>query len=51
VLSYGALLPAVQWGLFLLRIPSAAILGGWLGKALGDALLQTGVVRNSVTHP
>ncbi len=51
VLSYGALLPAVQWGLFLLRIPSAAILGGWLGKALGDALLRTGVVRNSVTHP
>lgn len=38
--SYGELLPAVQLGLFLVRIPSAAILAGWLGKLLGDALLR-----------
>jgi energy-coupling factor transport system substrate-specific component len=45
LLSYGALAPAVQIGLFLVRIPSAAILAGWLGKALGDALAHTGVLR------
>jgi energy-coupling factor transport system permease protein len=50
VLSFGALLPAVQLGLFLVRIPSAAILGGWLGKVLGDALLRTGVVRGTTTR-
>jgi energy-coupling factor transport system substrate-specific component len=49
VLSYGALTPAVQLGLLLVRIPSAAILGGWLGKVLGDALLRTGVVRGNYT--
>jgi energy-coupling factor transport system substrate-specific component len=49
VLSYGALTPAVQLGLLLVRIPSAAILGGWLGKVLGDALLRTGVVRGNHT--
>ena len=48
--SYGALLPAVQLGLFLVRIPSAAILAGWLGKVLGDALLRTGVVRGATTR-
>jgi energy-coupling factor transport system substrate-specific component len=47
VLSYGALTPAVQIGLFLVRIPSAAILAGGLGKLLGDALLRTGVVRGA----
>lgn len=43
--SYGALPLAVQLGLFLVRIPSAAILAGWLGKALGDALARTGVLQ------
>ena len=45
VLSYGALEPGVQIGLLLVRIPSAAILAGWLGKVLGDALARTGVLR------
>jgi energy-coupling factor transport system substrate-specific component len=38
--GYGELLPAVQLGLLLVRIPSAAILAGWLGKLLGDVLLR-----------
>jgi energy-coupling factor transport system substrate-specific component len=43
--SYGQLALAVQAGLFLLRIPSAAILAGWLGKVIGDALVRTGALR------
>ncbi len=45
LLSYEALAPGVQIGLFLVRIPSAMILGGWLAKVLGDALVRTGVLR------
>jgi energy-coupling factor transport system substrate-specific component len=45
LLSYSALAPEVQAGLFLVRIPSAIVLAGWLGKALGDALARTGVLR------
>lgn len=45
LLGYSALAPSVRLGLFLLRLPSAAILAGWLGKALGDALARTGVLR------
>lgn len=45
LLSYGVLEPMVQLGLFLVRIPSAVILAGWLGKILGDALARTGVLR------
>ena len=43
--SYGNLGVDVQLGLFLLRMPSAVILAGWLGKLLGDALVRTGVLR------
>jgi energy-coupling factor transport system permease protein len=43
--SYGELTLAVQATYILLRIPSALILAGWLGKALGDALARTGVLR------
>jgi len=43
--SYGALALPVQAGLFLVRIPSALVLAGWLGKVLGDALVRTGVLR------
>jgi len=45
LLSYGALSFGVQAGLFLVRIPSAAVLAGVLGKVLGDALARTGVLR------
>ena len=45
LLSYAVLEPTVQLGLFLVRIPSAVILAGWLGKVLGDALVHTGVLR------
>jgi len=45
LLSYAVLEPTVQLGLFLVRIPSAVVLAGWLGKALGDALARTGVLR------
>ncbi len=43
--SYAALALPVQAGLFLVRIPSALVLAGWLGKVLGDALARTGVLR------
>jgi energy-coupling factor transport system permease protein len=43
--SYSQLEPLVQAAYVLLRIPSALILAGWLGKALGDALARTGVLR------
>jgi len=44
--SYGSLEPVVRIGLFLVRIPSAAILAGLLGKVIGDALARTGVLRS-----
>jgi energy-coupling factor transport system substrate-specific component len=43
--SYGALAVAVQLGLFLVRIPSAALLAGLLGKWIGDALTRAGVLK------
>jgi energy-coupling factor transport system substrate-specific component len=43
--SYHQLAPATQVLLFLLRMPSALVLAAWLGKALGDALAKTGVLR------
>ncbi len=43
--SYGELAVGVQALYVLLRIPSALILAGWLGKALADALARTGVLR------
>jgi energy-coupling factor transport system substrate-specific component len=45
LLSYAVLEPIVQLGLFLVRIPSAIVLAGWLGKVLGDGLARTGVLR------
>lgn len=45
LLSYGALPVSIQLGLFLVRIPSAIILAGWLAKVLGDALARTGVLQ------
>ena len=44
--SYGALDFSVRLGLFLVRIPSATLLAGVLGKLLGDALAKTGVLRS-----
>jgi energy-coupling factor transport system substrate-specific component len=43
--SYAQLEPLVQAAYVLLRIPSALVLAGWLGKALADALARTGVLR------
>ncbi len=43
--SYAQLEPLVQAAYVALRIPSALILAGWLGKALADALARTGVLR------
>jgi energy-coupling factor transport system substrate-specific component len=43
--SYSQLGVDVQLGLFLLRIPSAIVLAGWLGKVIADALVRTGVLR------
>jgi energy-coupling factor transport system permease protein len=43
--SYSELAVGVQALYVLLRIPSALILAGWLGKALADALARTGVLR------
>ena len=44
--SYGALSPGVQLGLFFVRMPSAALLGGLLAKGIADALARTGVLRS-----
>jgi energy-coupling factor transport system substrate-specific component len=46
LLSYGSLERMVRIGLFLVRIPSAAVLAGLLGKVIGDALARTGVLRS-----
>ena len=43
--SYAELEPLVQAAYVALRLPSALALGGWLGKALADALTRTGVLR------
>lgn len=43
--AYAELEPAVQVIYLLLRLPSALILAGWLGKVLGDALVKTGALR------
>jgi energy-coupling factor transport system substrate-specific component len=43
--SFGELAVSVRVIYLLLRIPSALILAGWLGKALADALARTGVLR------
>jgi energy-coupling factor transport system permease protein len=43
--AYGNLEPLVQAAYVALRLPSALILAGWLGKSLGDALAHTGVLQ------
>ena len=43
--AYSQLEPLIQVAYVALRVPSAIILAGWLGKALGDALARTGVLR------
>lgn len=43
--SYYELALTVQAAYFLLRVPSAMILAGWLGKAIGDALARAGVLN------
>ncbi len=43
--AYAELAVGVQAAYLLLRIPSALVLAGWLGKALADALARTGVLR------
>lgn len=43
--SYYQLAPVVQIAYFALRIPSAMILAGWLGKVIGDALARSGALR------
>lgn len=43
--SFSELAPLIQVAYVVLRAPSALILGGWLGKALADALARTGVLR------
>jgi energy-coupling factor transport system permease protein len=45
--SYSQLEPIIQIAYILLRIPSAMILAGWLGKALADALARTGVLQGT----
>lgn len=44
-LEYASLATEVQAGLLFLRMPSAIVLAALLGKALGDALKATGVLR------
>jgi energy-coupling factor transport system substrate-specific component len=44
--SYGALSAGVQLGLFFVRMPSAALLGGLLAKGIADALARTGALRS-----
>ena len=43
--SYSQLAVIWQALYFLLRIPSCIVLTAWLGKALADALVRTGVLR------
>ena len=43
-LWYSTLAPAVLAVMFVARLISGAILAGWLGKALTDALARTGVL-------
>lgn len=44
--GFAELAIGVQIALFVVRLISGAVLGGWLAKALGDALAGTGVLDN-----
>ncbi len=44
LLWYSTLAPGVLTVMFVARLISGAILAGWLGKALADALARTGVL-------
>ena len=44
--GFAELAIGVQTALFVVRLISGAVLGGWLAKALGDALAGTGVLDN-----
>jgi len=46
VLRYAALTSDVQLGIAALMIISGVLLGGWLSKAIGDALARTGVLAS-----
>jgi len=46
VLGYAALTSDVQLGIAALMIISGVLLGGWLSKAIGDALARTGVLAS-----
>jgi energy-coupling factor transport system substrate-specific component len=43
--AFGFVFEYWQYAYVLLRLPSALILAGWLGKALADALARSGVLR------
>jgi energy-coupling factor transport system substrate-specific component len=50
--SYGSLSLKVRFGLFLVRMPSAALLAGLFGKVIGDRLARTGVLKAlKISHP
>ena len=42
--DYGALQPTVLAAMFVLRCASGALLGGWLGSIVVEALYRTGVL-------
>jgi energy-coupling factor transport system substrate-specific component len=42
--NYGALQPGLLIGMFALRVLSGAVLGGWLGHVIVEALYKTGAL-------
>lgn len=44
--GFAQLAVGIQIAMFIVRLISGAVLGGWLAKALGDALAGTGVLDN-----
>ena len=46
VLGYAPLTVDVQLGIAVLMLVSGVVLGGWLSKAIGDALARTGVLAS-----
>jgi energy-coupling factor transport system permease protein len=43
--SYGTLSPSLLLIMFLLRLASGAVLAGWLGRRIAEALYPTGVLQ------
>jgi energy-coupling factor transport system substrate-specific component len=43
--SYGTLSPSLLLIMFVLRLASGALLAGWLGRRIAEALYPTGVLQ------